>query len=253
MKKNNRKSESFIVTDTGEWVDRTILEEYKISAKADMDADGSKQVHEEDWAYGDYILAPKYDPKKLIDVLDLNSYHRNCVDVVARDSSGLNYSFQPKEEGNEEIFDNPLVEEFLDNIKPSINTLLYLRMFDRRAIGYGAIEVIRENTSDSQVINLTHIPAHTLRRAADGYRVQQKIGTKTVWFVIYGGTYYGEQVDVHADTGEIYEYNTLPEKEKANELLWTQEYAPGTNYYGRPPVQDIITVSLKTMVCLHLQ
>ena len=98
MKKNNRKSESFIVTDTGEWVDSTILEEYKISAKADMDADGSKQVHEEDWAYGDYILAPKYDPKKLIDVLDLNSYHRNCVDVVARDSSGLNYSFQPKEE-----------------------------------------------------------------------------------------------------------------------------------------------------------
>ena len=48
MKKNNRKSESFIVTDTGEWVDSTILEEYKISAKADMDADGSKQVHEED-------------------------------------------------------------------------------------------------------------------------------------------------------------------------------------------------------------
>lgn len=237
MKKNNRKKcESFIVTDTGEWVDSTILEEYKIAAKADVDADGSKQVHEEDWAYGDYILAPKYDPKKLIDVLDLNSYHRNCVDVVARDSSGLNYSFQPKEGGNEEIFDNPLVEEFLDNIKPSINTLLYLRMFDRRAIGYGAIEVIRENTSDSQVINLTHIPAHTLRRAADGYRVQQKIGTKTVWFVIYGGTYYGEQVDVHADTGEIYEYNTLPEKDKANELLWTQEYAPGTNYYGRPPI-----------------
>lgn len=63
MKKNNRKSESFIVTDTGEWVDSTILEEYKISAKADIDADGSKQVHEEDWAYGDYILAPKYDPK----------------------------------------------------------------------------------------------------------------------------------------------------------------------------------------------
>lgn len=47
-------------------------------------------------------------------------------------------------------------------------------MFDRRAIGYGAIEVIRESTSDSQVINLAHIPAHTLRRAADGYRVQQK-------------------------------------------------------------------------------
>ena len=60
MKKNNRKKcESFIVTDTGEWVGRTILEEYKISAKADMDADGSKQVHEEDWAYGDFILAPK--------------------------------------------------------------------------------------------------------------------------------------------------------------------------------------------------
>ena len=235
-KNKKRKSESFIVTDTGEWVDKSILEEFAVSTKAEMDGEGSKQAREEDWAYEEYILTPKYDPKKLIDVLDLNSYHRNCVDVVARDSSGLKYSFQPKEEGSEEVFDNPVVEEFLDNIKPSINTLLYLRMFDRRSIGYGAIEVIRESTSESPVINLAHIPAHTLRRAADGYRVQQMIGTKTVWFTIYGETYHGEQVDVHADTGEIYEYNTLPAEYKANELLWTQEYAPGTNYYGRPPV-----------------
>ena len=185
QEKNKKRSESFIVTDTGEWVDRSVLEEFAVSTKADMDADGSKQAREEDWAYDDYILTPKYDPDKLIEVLDLNSYHRNCVDVVARDSSGLNYTFQSKEEGNEEVFNNPVVEEFLDTINPSINTLLYLRMFDRRAIGYGAIEVIRESTSDSQVINLAHIPAHTLRRAADGYRVQQQIGTKKVWFTIY--------------------------------------------------------------------
>ena len=62
MKKNNRKSESFIVTDTGEWVDSTILEEYKIAAKADIDADGSKQVHEEDI----YLQEKKHNKKNIL-------------------------------------------------------------------------------------------------------------------------------------------------------------------------------------------
>lgn len=232
-------SDAFIVTkkdDSYELVEREILDRYSI--KADMDHEGSKQIKEDGWAYGDYLLEPKYSPDKLIDLLDLNTFHENCVDVIARDSSGLSYTFIPSDEENTAEFDNETVQDFLNNINPSINTLLYRRNYDKRAIGYGAIEVIREDTAESQVKTLSHIPAHTLRRHSDGIRVKQMVGTKEVWFFIYDTNYdeNGDKFDVHADTGEIYPYNSLSASEKANELLWTMDYAPGTNYYGRPKI-----------------
>ena len=41
---------------------------------------------------------------------------------------------------------------------------------------------------------------------------------------------------MHADTGEFYPYNSLSKEERANELLWTMQYAPGNSYYGRPVI-----------------
>ena len=112
-------------------------------------------------------------------------------------------------------------------------------VYDRRAVGYGALEVIREGTSKSDIIRLKHIPAHTLRRHTDLKRVVHiTSGGKRVWFVIYGKNYddKGNLCDIHADTGAFHPYNSLPPEDKANELLWTMEYAPGTDYYGRPPI-----------------
>lgn len=235
-----KQSDSFIVTldDNNNYniIENEILERYAL--KADMDSEGSKQIKNEGFEYADYILEPKYDPFKLVDLLDLNSYHENCVDVVARDSSGLGFSFESKEDETDELFNNPKITKFLEGINPSINTILYRRMYDRRSIGYGAIEIIRENTSESKIKTLAHIPAHTLRRFDDECRVKQQVGTKTVYFIIYGSNIdeNGDKFDVHADTGEIYPYNSLPAEEKANELLWTMDYAPGTNFYGRPKI-----------------
>lgn len=243
-----RKGDSFIVTDNeGEYqlIDRSVLDSFAL--KADIDpSDGSKQIKEDAWAYSEYILEPKYDPGKLIDVLDMNSFHENCVDVVARDSSGLNFTFVPSDKENEEDFDRQDILSFFDNISPSINTLLYRRMYDRRAIGYGALEIIREDRSESQIVNIAHIPAQTLRRHADGIRVKQMVGTKIVWFYIYGKNFNdkGEKVDIHADTGEFYPYNSLSAEEKANELLWSMDYAPGTNYYGRPKIMGALSAIL---------
>ena len=104
-------------------------------------------------------------------------------------------------------------------------------------LGYGAIEVIRENTSKSDIRRFKHIPSHTLRRHTDEKRVLHTADDGTrVWYVIYGKNYDndGNKCDVHADTGIFHPYNSLPPHERANELLWTLEYAPGTSYYGRP-------------------
>lgn len=100
-------------------------------------------------------------------------------------------------------------------------------------MGYGALEVIREGKSKSNIIGLSHIPSQHLRRHKDGFRVKQQIGTETVWFVIYGKNRRdGKKVDVRADNGAIAPFNSLPENERANELLWRMDYTPKSQYYG---------------------
>ena len=235
-----KKSDSFVVTvKNDEYNVIDSLELNKHALKADVDYDGSKQVIDKQFKQGTTILDPKYNPYDLVQLLDLYTYHAAAVDAVAVDASGINYSLKPVE-GVEPIeAEKERFIEVLDNCAPSINTHLQRMVYDRRAVGYGALEVIRETTSESDITKLKHIPAHTLRRHSDLKRVVHITpGGKRVWFVIYGKNYddKGNPVDVNADTGQFHPYNSLAPHERANELLWTMEYAPGTDYYGRPPI-----------------
>lgn len=246
--KKNKNSDSFIVTmQNGDphLLDTSILQQYAI--KADTDSEGSKQIHSDGWNWNyNQFLEPLYDPERLCRLLELNTYHASCVEAVAIDSSGDNWTLNPKSDVFTTEEPPKDVIEFLNGVE-QLNTVLQKRIYDRRAMGYGAIEIVRESTSDSKPINLVHIPAHTLRRHRDQFRVQQKIGTHEVWFVIYGKNYHpetGELVDVDADTGDIHPYNTLPPEQRANELLWTQEYTPKSQYYGMPPV-------IKSLSAIH--
>ena len=236
-----KKSDSFIVTvdDTGEYnvVDRLELDKYAM--KAQVDYDGSKQVIDEQFKAGVHVLEPKYNPYDLVALLDLYTYHAACVDAVAVDCSGIDYTLKPVEDVEPVEAEKTRFTEVLENCKPSINHNLQKMVFDRRAIGYGALEVIRDSTSDSDVTKLKHIPAQTLRRHTDTKRVVHVTPAgKRVWYVIYGKNYddNGNPCDIHADTGAFHPYNSLAPHERANELLWTMEYAPGTDYYGRPPI-----------------
>ena len=237
------KSDSFIVTVDNDnqyhILDDLDMEKYALKAKIDPTT-GSKQVPDDPLLVGKHILNPKYDPYYLVALLDMYTYHSACVEAVAVDASGVNFTLKPNEDA-EETSDQEKQRfmDLLNNSKPSINTHLQRMVYDRRAIGYGALEVIRESTSKSDIIRLKHIPSQTLRRHTDTKRVLHTTSTgKRVWFVIYGKNYDedGQLVDVHADTGEFHPYNSLAPEDKANELLWTMEYAPGTDYYGRPPI-----------------
>ena len=219
-------------------VDKNLLSNYAL--KADVDpATGSKQVPAESWQFGIQCVDPKYNPSELVDLLDFNTYHAACVDAVAGDAAGITFTLVPIEGESESESERQRFMEFLKNCEPSINTNIYRMLYDRRAIGYGALEVIRESVSKSPIMRVKHIQAHTLRRHSDEKRVKQISDSgKEVWFVLYGKNYNKEGVlcDVHADTGKWYPYNSLPPEEKANEILWTYEYAPKTSYYGRPPI-----------------
>lgn len=236
-----KKSDSFIVTvdKDGEYnvVDRLELDKHAL--KAQVDYDGSKQTVDEQFKAGTHILEPKYNPYDLVQLLDLYTYHAACVDAVAVDSTGIDYTLKPVEGVEPVDAEKERFITVLENCKPSINNNLQKMVFDRRAIGYGALEIIRDTTSDSDVKKVKHIPAQTLRRHADTKRVLHITPAgKKVWYVIYGKNYddNNNPVDVHADTGAFHPYNSLAPHERANELLWTMEYAPGTDYYGRPPI-----------------
>ena len=237
-----KKADTFIVTvdddDNINVVDKLELDKYSMKANVDPTT-GSKQTTDDIFKTGKQFLNPKYDPYELVQLLDIYTYHAACVEAVAIDSTGVNFTLKPVEDMETVDAEKERFLEVLYNSTPSINTQLQRMVYDRRSIGYGAIEVIRQDTSKSDIKRLKHIPSQTLRRHTDQKRVIQFTPTgKKVWFVIYGKNYdgKGKLCDVGADDGEFYPYNSLPEDKRANELLWTQEYAPGTNYYGRPPI-----------------
>lgn len=235
---SGKRCESFVVTidDNNEINVLDELELKKYALKADVSRDGSK-YNTVDHIKG--LLEPKYNPWHLVQLLDLYTYHASCVDAVSVDASGISYTLMPIEGVEPVEAEKERFKQLLDECSPNINTVLQRAVYDRRAIGYGAIEVIRESSSSSDVVRLKHIPAHTLRRHSDNKRVvyTDSMGQR-VWFVLYGQNYdeNGDLCDISADDGSFHPYNSLPEEQRANEILWTMEYAPGTDYYGRPPI-----------------
>jgi len=241
-----KHSDSFVVTvdkeDQHHIVDTLELSKYAMKANVDPQS-GSKYTPTEEQLKGYNILDPKYNPDYLVQLLDLYTYHAACVEAVAVDTTGVNYTLKPVEGIEPVDAERERFLAVLENSTPSINHQLQRMVYDRRSIGYGAIEVIRESTSKSDIVRLNHIPAHTLRRHADQKRVLHiNSSGKKVWFVIYGKNYDddGNLCDIDADDGTFHPYNTLEPHRKANELLWSMEYAPGTDYYGRPPIISAI-------------
>ena len=239
MKKRN---DTFIVALDDE-DNVTVLDEIEMSKYADKarvdPKTGSKQMPPEGFMVGKNLLDPKYNPYHLVELLDLYGYHESCVDAVATDAAGVAYSLNPIPDVEPVEHEKKRFTQVLDASTPSINTHIRRMIYDRRAIGYGAMEIIRWGTSKSDIRRFKHIPSHTLSRHSDKKRVLHLTSDGTqIWFVIYGKNYdeNGNLCDVHADTGEFHPYNSLSPEERANELLWTYEYAPATDYYGRPPI-----------------
>lgn len=232
---SKREPDAFIVTkEEGQWdiVGKDVLNKYVI--KTDVDSEGSKQIKSDGFDYNT-LYEPLYDPEQLLELLELNTFHADCCDTVARDAGGRTWTLNgvEGEEGSDST--KKVAKTFLESVKDGINSILYKRNYDRRAMGYGVIEVIREGKSKSDVVNLSHMPAQHLRRAKDGVRVKQQIGNKTVWFILYGSDRdkNGKGLfDIHAEDGSEHPYNSLKPEERANELLWRMDYTPKSHYYG---------------------
>jgi len=228
------RSESYIVTDNGNIVSQSILEEYAIKSTKGLDA-------EDGFNYQD-VVEPPAPPQLLTNLLDINTWHKACVEAIASDASGAGYTLIPKANVEEPIMEQKeRIEEFFNQLRPNINKLLYEREYDAESIGYGLIEVVREPGSyDAPICDLKHYPGYTFRRCADGVRVQQRVGSHTRYFVIMGANYDEKgHYDVHYINGTKH-YEGLPEHLRANEVLWKNRPNPVTKLYGKAPATPSI-------------
>ncbi len=237
--------QQFIVTNhNNEWevIEKSILDRYVI--KEDDLKVQSKSVHDE-FDYSEF-KRPQFNLKKLCELLDNNTYHRRCCEVVAEDASGYGYNIVPlnqvHDDSNENEDQKEFIEEFLKSLYTPINTALYKYCYDKRAVGCGCMEILRESTSKSNIVDLNPIPIFNMLVHRDGVRVLQRVGAKQRWFVLYGKnvTPDGVKFDVHCDTGKQVEYDTLDPTERANELIWGVNYAPHTPTYGSAKIVPAI-------------
>lgn len=233
-----REPDAFIVTNDEGWdvVTKDVLDRYVIKSQESSEGE-SKQIKDDGWDY-ENLHEPLYNPEQLTDLLERNTYHAQCCDVVARESGGLGFSIRPvSEEENVNDDHKRVLTKFFKSFK--VNDVLYRRQYDRRSIGYGAIEIIREGGNKTRITSLDHIPSQTLRRHKDGIRVKQQVGNKIVWFVLYGTNKdrNGKILfDVNCENGDKHPANTLPVKKLANEILWSLDYTPKSHFYGMPRI-----------------
>jgi len=218
-----------IVTKDGRTVKSDILESYAIK-----EGEITRQIKADQFA-GEYsnsgLMPPLYNPEILAKVLEMNTYHYRCVYTKARDTAGLGWSLKPLTENPNEK-ERERLDTFFSGIAPSLSIVLTNMQKDVESVGYGALELIRENYDPTGLpATITHIPAHTLRIHRSGYKFQQKRGTKTRWFKAAG-----YEKDVDMDTGEEHEIGELPAEKRATEILWFVNYTPRSDYYGLPDI-----------------
>lgn len=215
------------VTKRGRFVRSDILEQYACKATGE-----SKQIIDTfSVSYAELgLVQPLYNPEALAGLLELNTYHYRACKTKARDTAGLGWDLHPTAENPSEA-QRTLLRDFFHGLTEPVSTVFDRAMLDFEAVGYGVIELIREDARRGRPANLTHIPAHTLRRHSDRKRACQQRGTKRAWFSLAGAG-----VDVDAKTGTLARRDSLTAKQRGSDVLWFNNYTPKSDVYGLPDV-----------------
>lgn len=217
-----------VVTSNGDAVSLKTLDRYKTD-----DESKSRQLTDADWSgvYGETlgIVAPLYDPKKLLSLVDINTYHATCIDAKARDIAGIGWQIVSDDAKRDEKAINE-VREFFESQHSIFSETMFRFQRDYESIGWGALEFIRVGYQIGGMPKaIKHIPSHTLRRHKDGIRILQMIGTKKRWFKAAGF-----DGDVDYLTGEVKDSGSMPEDRRASEVVWISNYDPRSELYGAP-------------------
>lgn len=175
------------------------------------------------------LVAPIYSPESLAQVLGVNTYHYRACRTKARDIAGIGWTLTPLKDDPSEK-EKKLVEDFFDNLSPSISSVLDKVMFDFESIGFACLEVVREGYMwDGNVLDIVHIPSSSIRVHSTEEKFCQIKGGRKRWYRA-GGV----QKDIDFETGAEYDTGSLEKEKRASELLFMVNYTPESDYYGLP-------------------
>lgn len=233
--REERKSESWIIQLDDSIDGFSILDESIMEQMSTKNQNDSKQIDDtEEWAD---FKQPEIPLNMLANMVKFNTWHKRCCDVVSLDSTSRNWTIIPRPDLDHEPSEKQKqqAKEFIRGLSTKIQDILRETTYDRRSMACAALELIREDKSDSLPVDLVPMTVQDLHLHKDGIRVKQVHGTKEVWFVIYGQNKNrkGEGLfDIHYKTGQKHPYNSLPAEERANEILWFREYSSKNKTYG---------------------
>jgi PBSX family phage portal protein len=229
-----------IVTKTADhfqYVNQSIMDSY--SQKSE-DGTSSSQL-EDDFKKGygkNNLHEPPYSPHLFINLLEMNTYHARCVKTKARDSGGLGWKMEPlDDEGSkQEMKDMEELKSVLKRQSSPISKTAERGIVDFDSIGYCTWEFVRQNEdATGKIVSIHHVPAHTIRLHKSRNKFLQQRGNKKLWFKRAG-----YEMDVHKETGEEHEMNTLDKNKRARELVMWSDYTPKSVHYGLPAIVPAI-------------
>lgn len=197
--------------------------------------------------YGTTYKIPQYPLDFLAGLLNLNTYHEECCDLVSTYLTKYGFDIKARK-GSKEELDVQIRDDILDwfyNMPVPIETIISESGYDYEAIGVAGIELMRENTPE-------HLPQHFRRfdiihskLHTDNIRVLQEVNGKRRFFLLYGYNQSlpeSERVDVDKYNGNIYPYGSLSFERRASEVIWLTKYKTGTNNYGSAKISKCLDV-----------
>jgi len=181
------------------------------------------------------LKQPLYNPDTLARLLEMNVYHYRSCRTKARDTAGLGWMLTPKNDSPSDE-QRKRVEEIFDNFETPLQETFTRAQLDYESIGWGAVEIVRaKNEAEGEVVQIHHIPGHTVRVHVDRNKYAQVRGAQRVWFKKFGYPY-----DVHAKHGTEHELGSLSSEDRANELMMWTNYTTRSDFYGLPDVMPAL-------------
>ena len=184
------------------------------------------------WMTLNSLVPPPYPPMALLNLYESNSVFWRCVNQLAIDVAGLGWSLKVKPDKKDNDTELKKINDFLIRPNPddSFRDILKRLLIDWGNIGWFGMEVARNNKGD--IIDIYHVPAHTLKVHKSKKKYAQIRNNMKAWFKKFG-----DPKNISSKTGEEIKGKG---RNKANELIFYKNYYPKSDYYGVPNIISAI-------------
>lgn len=177
---------------------------------------------------------PKYPLNTLAEMLELNTWHRRAVQIVAGDAQGKDWKLTPRSnlQHDPDPQQKQIAEDYINHLPINVHKLFYQLTYDLRSLGVRCVELADDEKGKPSA--LYPMDPRDLQLHRDGGIVRQKVGLETRYFAVYGKNRDSDNqwYDVDHYTGETAPLGSLPPERRANQVIWHTEYSTHTRSYG---------------------